>query len=425
MTATSGWRLETRRSPALIALPVLVAVALLAALRSLLPGISSWLNASTSIVASVQLLGPLAAGLAAYSAGRERRRGATYLRTLSVRPGSVVLLAECSGVAFWAATTYVLLSVALIVKTALGGARPGFISVWWVAVGGLGLLLHVVGGYALGRVVPRRAAAPVVAVLFFVAGAAALRSRGGWTARLVPVTVQPEDVFERHNNLLFAGQFLWYLGAMLLVACLAFGRLMSRVAVTTLLVVATVLAVSGLTVFQRTHGRFYAGPAKAMFTCQQLAGPPVCVHPDYAQALPTLVPALDVLVSRLDRVGLNVGPLRQRASRPASAANGFTEFPLYDRSPGYVTLAQTAVLAQVTDAQGCYDVQAATGNSPDYQTLVQGWLFNGPVQYQAPDAALTRAITFFNALSEDGRIAWLHKHLKAFQHCRLNSRDFV
>lgn len=421
--SASAWWLEVRRSPAALALPVLVALALLAALRSLLPGLSTWLNASTSVVASVQLLGPAAGGVAAYAAGRERRRNTRYLRLLGARPPVLASLLQCAGVMVWVEAVYLGLALILAIKTAAGGARPGFLSSGWLLVGALGLALHVVIGYVAGKGFPGRLAPPLLAVALFVLGAASLRSRGGWIRRLSPVTVESEDAFARHNDRLFLGQGVWYVGAGVLLLILLAVRSAPRRTIVTSLVVAGTVAATGAAAIRGTHGQFYAGPAAVTYTCSQTS-PAVCVHPDYGKALAGLTPALDALVNRLNASGLHVGLMQQRGYGTGLLTPSATVFPLDDLSAGYVTAAQAAVVDAVTRPQGCYDEAAAIHNSPDYQSLVEGWLFSGPVRFQAPDAELMKAVAYFQGLDETARVQWLRRHLRHFHDCRLTVADF-
>lgn len=127
-------------------------------------GVVLWYRMSIVTFQSYVIIGPLTAGLAAWLAGRDRRRRTDGLiETAPMRPFRRDLVLLAAGAA-WGLVAYSLVAAWYLGRGALfatwGGPDPG-----WLAVGALAIMLHAALGYLIGRVVRIRFAALLAVVL--------------------------------------------------------------------------------------------------------------------------------------------------------------------------------------------------------------------------------------------------------------------
>ena len=174
-------RIETRRSLGLWLLaPMLILAAYLAWVRTGpdLPSdlifrpeaylsVRIWPEVNLSIRNTVLLLGPLAAGLAAMVAGRNRRPQVQELLLTTPRPPATRDLALFAGTVIWPCAAYVVtaLGVGLVTAQRSSWGGPDLLS---LLVGLTGVLATGAIGYAAGSAFPSRFTAPVVAIGVFV-----------------------------------------------------------------------------------------------------------------------------------------------------------------------------------------------------------------------------------------------------------------
>ncbi len=114
-----------------------------------------WDNTVVALVNAVRFLGPVAAGLAAWAAVRERPLD--YLRDLTARSPATGALLDLLLLSSAALVSYTAVT-ALVVAATLAQAEAGHPHPLGVIAGAGALVLHVVG-YLMGRVVPHRATA--------------------------------------------------------------------------------------------------------------------------------------------------------------------------------------------------------------------------------------------------------------------------
>ena len=129
-----------------------------------------WVEASVAVRGMVYFAGPALAGVAAWMAGRERRRDVEELLATTPRPAWSRQLATWTGTVLWGMLAYALVALAVGVLTARQAVWGGPI-LWPVVVGLLALPAHAALGFALGRFVPSRFTAPLVAAVFYFARA--------------------------------------------------------------------------------------------------------------------------------------------------------------------------------------------------------------------------------------------------------------
>ena len=184
MTATSRlFYLELRRSPALLAIPVLIGLALLAwyLFQQDEQHVSfHWPNASEDIGVAAIFLGPAAGGLAAWAAGRDRRHGLGDLLRTTPRPAVSREINLLSATTAWIVVAYAAAGISLGVATALKADWGGPVLAP-ILIGLLAIAVQAAIGFAAGSfsasLVQSRLIAAIVPVVLFL-------------AELVPVLIQ-------------------------------------------------------------------------------------------------------------------------------------------------------------------------------------------------------------------------------------------
>ncbi|MGI5419955.1 hypothetical protein [Actinomadura luteofluorescens] len=401
-------RLDARRTALLVAVPVLTALATAAACLSLSPAVAYWDNSVVALVNAVRFLGPAAAGLAAWTAVRERPLD--YLRDLTARSPAtgvlfdLLLLSSATLVAYVVAT-------AVVVAVTLVHAHAGQPHPLGVVSGAGALVLHVVVGYLTGRVAPHRATAALV--LAATSLWAALRVPGmSWWSLVPPAALSRVELFTTLRPEVFAVQVLWAAGlttALILGYVMWATRRFLLVLPLTMALAATVSATLGL---HRSGGT--VAPAQAKPVCRTWPIE-VCVHPALRDALPQLMAAATPLAARLNGTPGAFRVVEQHpAWMPATVADGVASVHLdEDLSPGYASRAVRQISEALKDAQAC-----ASGDG--YRALVDAWLLGD----EPPAAAGTRAGHRFASWTEQRRRDWLRLHFAEYRACALGPQDF-
>ncbi|MFD0537425.1 hypothetical protein ACFQY7_30425 [Actinomadura luteofluorescens] len=401
-------RLDARRTALLVAVPVLTALATAAACLSLSPAVAYWDNSVVALVNAVRFLGPAAAGLAAWTAVRERPLD--YLRDLTARSPAtgvlfdLLLLSSATLVAYVVAT-------AVVVAVTLVHAHAGQPHPLGVVSGAGALVLHVVVGYLTGRVAPHRATAALV--LAATSLWAALRVPGmSWWSLVPPAALSRVELFTTLRPEVFAVQVLWAAGlttALILGYVMWATRRFLLVLPLTMALAATVSATLGL---HRSGGT--VAPAQAKPVCRTWPIE-VCVHPALRDALPQLMAAATPLAARLNGTPGAFRVVEQRpAWMPSTVADGVASVHLdEDLSPGYASRAVRQISEALKDARAC-----ASGDG--YRALVDAWLLGD----EPPAAAGTRAGHRFASWTEQRRRDWLRLHFAEYRACALGPRDF-
>lgn len=155
--------IEARRNAAIWFVPIIVAV-------------SWWLLSSqywTTILwddtnrqlqqAVVPFAGPAIAGVAAWMAGRNRRRGTEDLLNSTACPATRRQIVLWSATAVWGLVAYALFAAYMMGQTALQ-ATAGGPAFWPVATVTIAMLAHAAWGFLVGHLLPSRFTAPLVAI---------------------------------------------------------------------------------------------------------------------------------------------------------------------------------------------------------------------------------------------------------------------
>ncbi|GAA2163430.1 hypothetical protein [Actinomadura napierensis] len=404
-------RLDARRSALLVAVPVLSAVGTAAAGPPLLPSVAYWDNSVVALVNAVRFLGPAAAGLAAWTAVRERPLD--YLRDLTARSPATgalldLLLLSAAALASYAVVTALVVAVTLLRQEA-GHPHP-----LGVVAGAGALVLHVAAGYLAGRVVPHRATAAVVLV---VTGLwAVLRVPGtSWLSLLPPAAFNRIHLFTTLRAGVLAYQMVWALG---LTAALVFSyvlwatRRLLLVVPLALALAATAGATLGL---RGADGTVTPEPTDRVCREWPLT---ICVHPALRAALPSLMTAVTPLAARLNGTPGEFTRVEQLPGwAPAGVANGVAGIHLdEDLSPGYQERAVRQIQDGLLNASAC----TVAGRPRGYGSLVDAWLL-GEQPPPIPDAGAARR---FGSWDDGRRRDWLRRHFAGYRSCALGPADF-
>lgn len=271
--------IETRRTRALV---VLVVVAGLGAAyllrRAPFLGVevwpATWSAGVTWLDRTSVLLGPLAAAVAAWVGGRERRHRVGELLAATARPVWHRTTLACAVLAAAVALGFAAQAALALAGPATSAAYGG--GAWPLAVGVvlLGVVTCVVLGFIAGRLVPGRLVAPAVALVLLL---------GSLELRPWPVgTLRVADGWQLRPGALLG------LGVVLVATCVAAlvlsGAAGGRRGVVALVPAAVaVLAVAGVV----ASGRYdVPDPAARAPVCTTSGTPRVCVQRVHASSLP-------------------------------------------------------------------------------------------------------------------------------------------
>ncbi|MCS0604925.1 hypothetical protein NX794_27475 [Streptomyces sp. LP11] len=233
---------------------------------------------------------PLAAAAGCWQGGRERRRGTTELWETAARGPLSRLLVSALPVAFWVAAGYLLTVAGALLATwpyARGDhPHPALVPGSTTAMAAAALLGHLVG-----RLVPTRLAAPLLAMAGYVGlGAATVRS--GSLSPLNPAATLADDVLPVWWQPL--AMTVWT-GGLALAAALAYA---ARRRTTAVLPLAAAVAAGALLV-GTGDGLWHTDPLTRRQVCDTTTTPAVCVNARYARLLPQVRDALSGVTGKL------------------------------------------------------------------------------------------------------------------------------
>lgn len=418
-------RLELRHSPTLLLLPILILLVGISTERGLIPGVQLGDNITTSVISSVQLLGPISAGLAAWFATRDRRRGVGYLRRLSARSNSTLVLVEALAVALPAILAIALVTGFVTARAALVGLH-GDISLLGLLSALAGLLVHVSLGYAAGRLWPRAAVAPIVTLASYLYIVWNLDQAGRSFYLLAPVTVERATASYTWWPDLFLWQSLWLLGvAMLPLFLLGWDstrRLLPRLGI--LFLVAGMASVGGARLWSY-GGHFFDlknDPISAASVCTDDSGLRVCTHPAFATGHDELVRQFKPVLNRLASTPAATDRLEQ-ARRGPNTGEGSTVLYLEDLAPGFAQQAVAEFISNQIDVNAC--AAPSRSDAFPFTRLVADWIITddpAASSYSNLRPAAAEALSRLNG--EDEQRRWLQDHFEDFRTCQLDDRSF-
>jgi hypothetical protein len=471
-------RLEVRRSPAWILLPLLAALLWIASPygRSLKAPVVLWSSRSLALQGSLQVIGPFAAGIAAWAASREARRNLTDLLTSTARSRWSRRLAALAATASWAMALYALAGVALFGLTARQATWGG--PVWWpVAVGAVAVLAFTAAGFAVGVVAPSRFTAPLLAIglLLVLQVSLALQASASWVSPVRDSVNAGASVFFGVDPSLAITQIIFLsgvtaaaVGVMALPPGAAAGWWAKRAGrpggaagtraggITAGILAAGVAAAATGVVLASTareqgpqgavvpalHDAAAARPVRYTPVCDAHGPVPVCVHPAYRSLLSAIAGDLAPVTGQV--AGLPGAPVRVVMATPNGsssvlvlAATMIGHPPVLYLGP-FVNTQGPMTPAEVSSAVRKAAANAITGLAPIGElkgaslgpaqsaqlsvALGLGLIAGQPARPGAPPAVVAAAHRFA-ALPAPARHAWLAAHLPALQAGHLTLAD--
>ncbi|MEV6836855.1 hypothetical protein AB0N17_20495 [Streptomyces sp. NPDC051133] len=354
---------------------------------------------------------PLAAAAGCWQGGRERRRRTEELWGTAVRAPLVRFLAAALPLTAWVSAGYLTAGAAALLATAPyatgGGPHPGLLPGDTVALASAALLGHVVG-----RVLPTRLAAPLLALAGYVGLGVARAARSGSGSPLGPAF--PVGDGRLPVWWLIPATAAWT-GGLALAAVLAYA---ARRRATALLPLAAAVAAGALLV-HTGDGLWRPDPLAARQVCDTSTTPAICVNARYANLLPQIETALSGITGKLD--GVRDLPVRW-ADRPGVPHRDEVQLPMLTPIGWYV------VRGRLTNPrQYAWEAAVALGHGEctnprvrELDELVEHYLAPSPAESRFDDlaahgsradrAALRRQVAaraHLASMGEKERRAWL------------------
>jgi hypothetical protein len=160
----NAYRIELRRSPLLIAFPVMIAVDLVVLFGRSRYWIGVWPEASVAAQVVTLFLGPVLAGVSAWQAGRSSRTGMPESLLAAARPGWRI---ETARLAATLTLGFLAYGIGCLTAAAVSfaDAGPGFLWPSYLLLGASTLIIFASVGHLAGRWWPSAAFTPIVCAL--------------------------------------------------------------------------------------------------------------------------------------------------------------------------------------------------------------------------------------------------------------------
>lgn len=440
---------ELRRTPALWLLPPLLFLCFRTYGDRFTSPVPLWILSSVAIGQAATIVGPPLGGIAAWMAGRERRRGAGELLATTARPTLARLVPTWAATTGWGLLSYALFALGGGVETARR-ATWGTPDLWIILAGAAAIIASIAIGFAIGAIVPGRFVAPLVALGLLIGEYALVivswnRPAVASWRYLSPVAALDPTVWFGGRPAIAPILVMVYLGIIVCtwaLCALWLARFQAMRAWMALALALIILAGGTAQILTRvptegpTPGGWYSGATLLPYTPVCLGAPvEVCVHPAYRPWLDKLSVDLNTLLAPL--VGVPGMPLRAEQVPPDGRAIGvapIVPFPLDYRN--LYDAEQYAIECAVFDCAANFQfvppVPRVSGG--DARAAIARWLRlrigrapEGPYSrnclarsgQDTPCAAADR----FAALDSAAQHAWLIAHFADLRAGRLTLED--
>jgi hypothetical protein len=413
----------------------------LATTNGLRVGTYLWPYVAVALRDTLVLVGPLAVGLSAWAASKERRRGVEELLATTPRPPFARDLARWGAATALICGGYALGAAVLMLRTYLGGAW-GSPVVWPVLVSLLALATHSALGYAVGFHVPSRFTAPVVAIIMYWGqGFVGYFLLDSAVRYLSPLGDGDHSVFFGVLPRIPLPQSLWFTGlAGAAIATVALRRDRSSWVSWGALCASATVAALGATMLLATPpqvGSAQRQEAYVRYTPVCAEGrTTVCVHPAYGGMLPEAAAAME----RVTKPLIGLPGLPTRAEQRDYLSDPLPEGTLPILLPTPTTVGQDQAVAEeeltagialglVQDTSSSRFVESG-GVPDDAQAAVAYWLVDASgsnpqtVAYYGPNPeTVTASGKRFAKLSAQQRGDWLAQNFVELRDGRLTLED--
>ena len=421
----TGVALELRRGPGKLLVVPLIALGVFFVWQFAPPGPAVWPMVVSGVAFSASLMGPVAGGFGALAGTRSHRRRTGSMELLAARSVASAGLTELAALLIWVSVAYIVVVGVALLAASRSAAWSGPDPLRTVVIG-LGVLLHVVPGYLLGRVIPSRLTPPFVAVALYGISVVNTTSRSGhaWSLFL-PINLHETSEFDRFTLGATVGQLVWYVGLGLLVTVVWVlrrdGPSARRLGA---LVAAAAVTAAGVVVLLPSGGDPYASGTFMTWTCAGTR-PQICIHPALRTARPGLTRVIEPVARRLDTTPFAIARAEQRTrgigSIPTAGAVGFA---LDDTAPSSLRrVGQELAVNALMNPDACFGADGpATGY--ELEQLVATWVAGTPGLFGPSSPAEAGAQRWFDGLDRPRRTAWFAAHEQAIRTCSLTAAAF-
>lgn len=424
-------RIELRRNLGFLIFPFVAASIGYIAYAVLPVGVRLWPETALAIQGSIILAGPLAAGVAAWIAIRNKRRKMEELLATTPYSPAKRDLTLWGATVIWFGIAYLLAVAGVFVILFVDGAW-GSPVLWPVVLGLFALIFNTTLGYVIGYYLPSLFTVPLVSVVtYWIQGVTVYRTYGTPAQYLSPLPdALVGSVFYGVTPYIFGEQSLFLLGltglglvAVALKATRARSPL-SWIALCAAFALTTVGAVLLLTTPVNTTNSMKAKFAVPYeLKCTDRHGVTVCVHPAYANLLDE---SADIINSVSEPfVGLPGGPEKaeQVATVNTTLQEGTVEFFLYDET-SLGNLAED-VAASLVDGKDTRSNRAQAAimawalKKAGYEHRQALWLIQDHSSIKAAENAMGR----FEELGETRQRKWLQKNYQKLRQGNIKLED--
>lgn len=422
-------------------------------------GVVLWYRMSIVTFQSYIVIAPLTAGLAAFLAGRDRRRrtdGLIETAPIQLFHRDLVLIGASAG---WGLVAYALVGIWFMGQGVLfatwGGPDLG-----WLAVGALAIVLHAAIGFLIGRVIRGRFAALVAIALpiGLAIGADAYHrvtefdmgnGMGMGTTyeqplrELSPFSLSMSLSFNDDGIVSFVDTYirdslLWLAGLLgMSLAAIALVRHRRSLVGMAGLGVSMVVATLGANALLDVHVLDEIVESRIQpfeWSCQSAAGVQVCLHPAYEARLDDVTERMGYLVApvaglpsvptmwyqslpteRVDKEDDGVGRLYDASVDHALVFSMADE--IFSAEYGDRNATQLVVVTALAEQAGIVDPFPWPYGFPSEVTTTQGEGFYGPddAELAAFEPKFEAAVDRFLALSPEEQRAWLEANWDALR----------
>ncbi|WP_460065737.1 hypothetical protein [Streptomyces sp. YKOK-I1] len=253
-----------------------------------------WAETRTELHSVLLIVLPLGAAAGCWQGGRERRRGTEELWGTAVRGPLARFLASALPLALWVTGGYLLAAAGAVLATwpYATGDRP---HADLLPTDAVALAALVVAGQVVGRLVPWRFAAPLLALGGYAALGLSGRAGTGPGRFLNPASAVSE-------GLVPAGRQPWamavWVAGLAAAAVLAYA---ARRRWTALVPLAAAVA-AGVLLVRTGDGLWRPNPAERAQVCTASTTPEICVNARYGELLPQVTAALSGVTGKLEGV---------------------------------------------------------------------------------------------------------------------------
>lgn len=400
---------------------VLVAAAAVGATVALMTGgIVLWRDVSEGLQYSVILGGPAAAAGAAWSAGRERRKGTTEVLASCGRPTWDRRWPSLLAIVLWVGTGFVVGSTTVLVWAATA-ARWGVPDMQLIASGLMAALACAAVGFLVGHVMPYVLTAAAVALAVYVM--LALPAYADTSVRLLtPINFGPTAPFFNVPILVAALQVVFF-AAVALIAGSGVWLMSTRYHVRPAAVLVAAAALAALTCIGLLRLELPVGATIARFTptCTDEAVQ-VCVHPAYASLLPRVANVAQEVLQPLIAAGITLPSVQQDEQyRSMALADGEIRFVIAFSNNEYGD--ERTALSIATAAVTGYCPSVVRGDhrrrTRFTQSAVAGWLVEeaGHPEWEVMPRGAERATRPLARATSSQQQQWLRRNLSEVRAC--------